>query len=238
MLEVQCLSYNDNRHRSRYRDQVMGKSTKLTSLMVKETSGVDHPAHLHEGWLVMKSEDLTAALTEIQAHDTEETHVDLTVTEPDASPDVEKAVGDDEIRKELTDLRKALEDSRRETESLRKERAFEKALEAAHAWAILPGLNPQEFAPVLSSLRDSSPAEVAVVEKILDASARALKEAGILTELGTSGADSTADAWSTIQARAQQMVNEGRAQSFAKAVTMIAESDKALYNQYLVEKGR
>ena len=33
----------------------MPKSTKLTELTIKETSGVDHPAHLHEGWLVMKA---------------------------------------------------------------------------------------------------------------------------------------------------------------------------------------
>lgn len=33
----------------------MAKSTKMVRLAVDETSGVDHPAHLSEGWLVMKS---------------------------------------------------------------------------------------------------------------------------------------------------------------------------------------
>ena len=35
----------------------MGKprTRKMVNLAIEETSGVDHPAHLHEGWLVMKS---------------------------------------------------------------------------------------------------------------------------------------------------------------------------------------
>lgn len=28
---------------------------KMTNMVIKETSGVDHPAHEHEGWIVMKS---------------------------------------------------------------------------------------------------------------------------------------------------------------------------------------
>ena len=44
----------------------MAQSTKLTELTIKETSGVDHPAHLHEGWMVMKSEeDLDSTLDQI-----------------------------------------------------------------------------------------------------------------------------------------------------------------------------
>lgn len=35
----------------------MPKARKMTNLTIEETSGVDHPAHLREGWLVIKSED-------------------------------------------------------------------------------------------------------------------------------------------------------------------------------------
>ena len=35
----------------------MPKARKMVSLNIEETSGVDHPAHLTEGWLVIKSED-------------------------------------------------------------------------------------------------------------------------------------------------------------------------------------
>jgi hypothetical protein len=37
----------------------MAKARKMVALNIEETSGVDHPAHLHEGWLVIKSENLT-----------------------------------------------------------------------------------------------------------------------------------------------------------------------------------
>lgn len=33
----------------------MAKAPKLVNLAIEETSGVDHPAHLHEGWLVVKA---------------------------------------------------------------------------------------------------------------------------------------------------------------------------------------
>lgn len=35
------------------------KAPKMTNLLIEETSGVDHPAHLHEGWLVVKASDVT-----------------------------------------------------------------------------------------------------------------------------------------------------------------------------------
>jgi len=47
----------------------VARPRKLVKLSIKETSGVDHPAHLHEGWVVMKSataSDLTDVLDEIR----------------------------------------------------------------------------------------------------------------------------------------------------------------------------
>lgn len=48
----------------------MGRpARKMVNLSIEETSGVDHPAHLHEGWLVMKaaSEDaVTVALDSVE----------------------------------------------------------------------------------------------------------------------------------------------------------------------------
>lgn len=35
------------------------RTRKMVNLAIEETSGVDHPAHLHEGWLVMKAADTT-----------------------------------------------------------------------------------------------------------------------------------------------------------------------------------
>jgi len=36
---------------------MLARTRKMANLVIEETSGVDHPAHLHEGWLVMKSAD-------------------------------------------------------------------------------------------------------------------------------------------------------------------------------------
>jgi hypothetical protein len=36
----------------------------MTDLIIEETSGVDHPAHLHEGWLVIKTSD-TATVADV-----------------------------------------------------------------------------------------------------------------------------------------------------------------------------
>ena len=64
----------------------MPNTKKLVDLEIEETSGVDHPAHLYEGWLVRK--DTAAVLDEAlaEARDTEKDtdqgaeNVDLTPT--------------------------------------------------------------------------------------------------------------------------------------------------------------
>jgi hypothetical protein len=42
------------------------KAPKMTNLLIEETSGVDHPAHLHEGWLVVKASN-AATVAEVEA---------------------------------------------------------------------------------------------------------------------------------------------------------------------------
>lgn len=37
------------------------KAPKMTDLIIEETSGVDHPAHLHEGWIIAKASDVHSA---------------------------------------------------------------------------------------------------------------------------------------------------------------------------------
>lgn len=41
------------------------KAPKMTDMVINETSGVDHPAHLHEGWLVIKTAD-TATVADVE----------------------------------------------------------------------------------------------------------------------------------------------------------------------------
>ena len=237
----------------------MPKSVKLTELAIKETSGVDHPAHLHEGWLVMKSDDeLDATLDQIINPDSQENTVELNAT-PEVEDVIEEATeveaapemvteatpvaasvdGPDqtEVQKELTDLRKELDLAKEAHRALIEERELEKAATASHQWAILPGLNPVDFAKVLVRLRAADHEVAKEVEAILSASSVALSEAGVFTELGAEGdEDGAMDAYGRITKAAQTLVDSGEVTSLAKGITVVAERNPSLYNDYMNEK--
>jgi len=236
----------------------MPQSVKLTELTIKEASGVDHPAHLHEGWMVMKSQDLDGALDQIIDPDSQENNVELTATpeveevieeatEVEAAPEMETVATpvaasiDDpdhtEVQKELTDLKKELDLIKEANRSLVEERELEKAATASHQWAILPGLNPVDFAKVLVRLRAADGEVAKEIEEILSASSVALSEAGIFTELGAEGdEDGAADAYGRITNKAQALVDAGETSSIAKAIALVAERDPSLYNEYVNEQ--
>ena len=235
----------------------MAKATKLTELTIKETSGVDHPAHLHEGWMVMKSEDdLDTALNQIIEPDSQENTVELNATpeveeateeatevapaeQVEATPVAASVDGPDEteVQKEITDLRKELDLAKEAHRELIEERELEKAATAAHQWAILPGLNPVDFAKVLVRLRAADQEVAKEVEAILSASSVALSEAGVFTELGAEGdEDGAMDAFGRIEKAAQALVDSGEATSVAKGIALITERNPELYNDYLNEK--
>jgi len=236
----------------------MPKSTKLTELTIKETSGVDHPAHLHEGWLVMKAEDLDNTLDQIIEPDSQENTVELNAT-PEVEDVIEEATeveaapemvteatpvaasvdGPDEteVQKEITDLRKELDLAKEAHRALVEERELEKAATSAHQWAILPGLNPVDFAKVLVRLRAADQEVAKEIEAILSASSVALSEAGVFTELGAEGdEDGAMDAFGRIEKAAQVLVDSGEATSLAKGITLVAERNPSLYNDYINEK--
>ena len=135
------------------------KIKKLTDLRLKEISGVDHPASLHEGWAVIKNSDneLNVALAEIiePNPDSLETNVDTdvmqeeeeAVQETQAEEIVE--VESTELAKELNDVRKELSDTKAKLVDIEENSALEKAVRDAQRWAIVPQLDPVEFAPVL-----------------------------------------------------------------------------------------
>lgn len=60
----------------------MPTAPKMTNLIIDETSGVDHPAHLHEGWLVVKASNMaTAAEVEASLPEPMEESMDSETTE-------------------------------------------------------------------------------------------------------------------------------------------------------------
>lgn len=88
---------------------MLARTRKMANLVIEETSGVDHPAHLHEGWLVMKSADesevqrvLDESLTE------EEIMPDLTQDEvTPAATDEQVEAPATETTEEVADVEKA-----------------------------------------------------------------------------------------------------------------------------------
>ena len=236
----------------------MAKTRKLVDLEIEETSGVDHPAHLFEGWLVRKDSAtvLDEVLTEVRdiTHDTDqgvEMELNTTIETPaeevvavEPEPVIEPAPvlkRDDDtsevVAKELADLRKALDDATAEAASLREEREMEKATERVSAWRILPGVVVDEFAPVLRSIRGAAPESAATIESILDGCAEALSEAGILKELGTDLDTSSTDAYDQIEALAKSAVEAGRATNMPEAIGLVATENPDLYSRYRTEAG-
>jgi len=72
----------------------------MTELVIEETSGVDHPAHLHEGWLVIKASntesvaDVLAALPEPLGESMSEEATEVTAAEDEVTLAVEDEKAD------------------------------------------------------------------------------------------------------------------------------------------------
>ena len=221
------------------------KVKRLTNLKLKEISGVDDPASLHEGWAVLKSSDneLEQALGKaIQPFPTDQENITVeteTTNESQAEEVVEEVViksDDTQVQKELADVRKELDQARAEMELLREQTETEKALNDAQAWANVPGLDPVEFAPVLRSLRSTNADSAAMVENILDACSIALGEAGVLKEIGSEGTPETEDAYGQIETMAKALVESGEAISLADGISKVATQNQELYSAYVADQ--
>ena len=85
----------------------MAKARKMVSLNIEEASGVDHPAHLHEGWLVIKSDNLTGMddlLSDLNKQDNnsdESLYQKGTEEETMAQDDTQKSVHEDDTQKSM-----------------------------------------------------------------------------------------------------------------------------------------
>ena len=223
------------------------KIKKLTDLRLKEISGVDHPASLHEGWAVIKNSDneLNVALAEIiePNPDSLETNVDTDVMQEEEEAVQETQVEEivevesTELAKELNDVRKELSDTKAKLVDIEENSALEKAVRDAQRWAIVPQLDPVEFAPVLRSMRSTVPDASQKVEEIFDAVAVALGEAGILKEIGSDGSPEHEDSYGPIEAMAKAMGDDGSASSLSDGIAKVAVENPELYSAYVAEMG-
>tara|TARA_R110002020_G_scaffold128694_5_gene288414 strand:+ start:1401 stop:2093 length:693 start_codon:yes stop_codon:yes gene_type:complete len=222
------------------------KIKKLTELQLKEISGVDHPASLHEGWAVLKASDneLEQALgnaidpipesLENNVDEVIKEEAEVEATEVQVETEVEETT---DIAKELKDVRKELEAAKVQVSTLEENSATEKAVRDAQKWAIIPELDPIEFAPVLRSLRKADAEASQKVEEIFDAVAVALGAAGVLKEIGSDGSPENEDAYGTIETMAKALVEEGSVSSLADGIAKVAVDNPDLYSAYVAEMG-
>jgi hypothetical protein len=91
------------------------KQRKMVALKVLETSGVDHPAHLEEGWIVMKNSGTTTEATVSDANE---------IVSEEIEPTLEEAYIDRivELEKSLAASEKLVADLSEETEKAKKKK--------------------------------------------------------------------------------------------------------------------
>jgi hypothetical protein len=119
----------------------MPKARKMVSLNIEEASGVDHPAHLHEGWLVIKSDNLTSMddllsdLNKTENQSDESLNQRGTEEEPMAQDETQKAAPmpeedkekmmkpEDEAKMSYDDMKKKIKDLEEELDKAMKKLA-------------------------------------------------------------------------------------------------------------------
>ncbi len=228
----------------------MPNAAKLVELSIQETSGVDHPAHLHEGWVVMKEAGvLSEALGEIDQHSTDtesrEKAVDLTPTETtpveeeqitEATEVVEVEASEDVTKAEqLTDLRKELAERDQRIQALEDEREFEKAASTVDGWDHL-SKSSDELTTALRDIRRAAPQAAAVIEEALTTANGQMESAGLFKELGTDATSEEEDAFAKLTRLADERVEAGTSTNFSKAMSDVALANPDLYQSYLEEK--
>jgi len=131
----------------------MAKATKMVRLAVDETSGVDHPAHLSEGWLVMKSanaEEIEAVIDSI---------TETTITKEDSVSDESTVVTEDAVvveapAAEATPTESPAEDQDAIIAGLEEELAKAKAAKA-DAMAQMPDESDADYAKRMKEMKMS-----------------------------------------------------------------------------------
>lgn len=238
------------------------KPKKMVALKVLETSGVDHPAHLEEGWVVMKTanptEDSVAHAEDDVVADINDQYMDR-VVELEAElakareqiSELQKATvdpedGDDEeemLLKSLPEpvremLAKAAADAESARAELRKEKEIQRDREyvaKAAAWSNLP-IEADEFGVALRKVADIDANLASTIEKAFEAANAQQEAAAIFNELGASNHSTTSDAFGKVQSLAKAAVDAGEYGTVEQAISGLVAKNPDLYNQYLSEQ--
>jgi hypothetical protein len=226
----------------------MPKAQRLDDLRLGEVSGVDHPAHLEEGWMVMKAvgdslppevaEVLAAAADAVSEHE-EEPVGDLTAP---ATKAVDPAAGEDDTEAVLKSLpepvRKRFEAMESEIAKGRENQEQAEAVAKCADWSHIPGITA-EFATDLRKARGGDPEAVGKLEAALDAANKALAESALFKSIGaaTRGEVGGTSAQGRLEALAKARASENN-EPYATALDRVLETPEghALYQEHQRDK--
>jgi hypothetical protein len=242
------------------------KKRKMVALKVLETSGVDHPAHLEEGWIVMKSATKEANVSEEVLMDPslEEAYIERVVelekaleasnaqveklekAYEDMAKEDEEEVEDDEeedMMKSLPQpvremLEKAANEANYAKEELRKEREARRDEEFVQKAAAWSHLtvDAKDLGPALRRLTDIDANLASQVEKALSAANAQSESAAIFDEIGRGSRPDDGSAYAKVESMAKAAVNNGDFKTMEQAVASIVTQNPDLYAAYRAEQ--
>jgi hypothetical protein len=239
------------------------KKRKMVALKVLETSGVDHPAHLEEGWIVMKSATKEANVSEEVLMDPslEEAYIERVVelekaleashaqieqlqkAAVEVEDDEEEMDEEEEIMKSLPQpvrdmLAKAADEANYAKEELRKEREArrdEEFVQKAAGWSHLT-VDAKDLGPALRRLTDIDANLASQVEKALSAANAQSESAAIFDEIGRGSRPDDGSAYAKVESMAKAAVNSGDFKTMEQAVASIVTKNPDLYAAYRAEQ--
>lgn len=234
----------------------MSDAKRLDSLQIGEVSGVDHPAHLVEGWVLMKSltglsdEDLAEVVAEAQEMAKAQSQppseeIAMSENNLDDVEDVLKALPEPvrkmvaEFEERATAAEAAAAEALTEVSKSREVAADEAAVtKAKESYSNIPGLDPATFGPALRKAAEAAPDAVAEIEKALSAAHAALGvDSALMQEVGSSAAPAAGgDTFAHIQTLAKSLVQSGEAQSIEEGVAKALFANPSLYEQYQADQ--
>ena len=219
-------------------EEIMAKATKMVRLAVDETSGVDHPAHLSEGWLVMKSanaEEIEAVIDSI---------TETTITKEDSVSDESTVVTEDAVVAEATPTESPAEDKDAKIAELEAELEKAKKMPAFLSPDKMEDETEEEYAKRMKKMEDDKkkPMEKSLesVEKAFAVEKARADEAVTLLQKERderADADSIAKAknWNNLPLEAEKvgpalrrlaMIDEGLAKSIEGILSAVNEQAK------------
>ena len=239
---------------------------KMVKLKVEETSGVDHPAHLQEGWIVMKAKEPTMASDKSKMDDEAETATDEEVDfeamfkkmsderdmyktkyesmmKSDPEPE-DEGTGESLVKSMPEAVREMLNKARDEASSAREElrkevdaRNDREYVAKAAAWGNL-SINPSDVGPALRKMAEYD-ADLAssVISALGSANAQA-EAANIFAELGTTARPDSGDAYGRMTKMAKAAVANGDHATVEHAISALVISNPEMYEAYRQESNK